>query len=437
MLEGISLGHIINHFREKWQTLPDMRNQDNNNLTYPIVDIALSAFSVFFMQSPSFLAHQRDMQRRKGKSNADTLFKIERIPVAQEIRDLLDPVAPKNFHSTYNAILGQLQRSGYMKEFQGYGHTELVGLDGFVFHSSTKIHCNQCSTRRDSKGTVHYYHSAITPVIIRPAGEFVLSLPPEFIVPQDGHEKQDCEQAAIKRWLATHTTELKAWSRTYLGDDLYAKHPLCKLINDTYKQFFVFVCKPDSHETLYRWIEGMEKGGKLDTKRVRKWNGRHGEIWEYRFATGVPLRANDGIHVNWVELKISHEETGEQIYKNSWVTNHAVDAHCVAGIAKTGRIRWKSENENNNVLTTKGYHAKHNFGHGNEHLANTFLTLNILAFLIHTVQDITHHLYRQLRQELGRRDTFFNDMQTLTRYMLFGSWDALLEFMAKGLELET
>ncbi len=414
-----------------------MRNQDNNNLTYPIVDVALSAFSVFFMQSPSFLAHQRDMQRRKGKSNADTLFKIERIPVAQEIRNLLDPVASKNFHSAYYAILGKMRRSGYMKEFQGYANTELVGFDGFVFQSSTKVHCEKCSTRRDNKGRVHYYHSAITPVIIRPAGEFVLPLPPEFIVPQDGHEKQDCEQAAVKRWLATHTPRLKAWSRTYLGDDLYAKHPLCTLINDTYKQFFVFVCKPDSHKAMYRWIEGMEKGGKLETKRVRKWNGRHGEMWTYRFATGVPIRADDGIRVNWVELSITHEDTGEQIYKNSWVTNHTVDTNCVAGVAKTGRIRWKSENENNNILTTKGYHAKHNFGHGEEHLANTFLTLNILAFLIHTVQDITHSLYRRLRQELGRRDTFFNDMQALTRYMLFGSWDILLEFMAKGLEIET
>ena len=158
----------------------------------------------------------------------------------------------------------------------------------------------------------------------------------------------------------------------------------------------------------------MEKGGKLETRRVRKWNGRHGEIWEYRFVTNVPIRADDGIRVNWVEL----EKTGEQIYKNSWVTNHTVDTNCVAGIAQTGRIRWKSENENNNVLTTKGYHAKHNFGHGEEHLANTFLTLNILAFLIHTVEDITHSFYRRLRQELGRRDTFFSDMQTLTRYAI-------------------
>jgi len=248
MLKGLSIGHIVNYFRQTWHTLPDKRDQDNNNLTYPVLDVALSAFSVFFMQSPSFLAHQRDMKRRKGKSNADTLFKIEHIPVAQEIRNYLDPVAPEHFHSSYYAILGQLRRSGYMQEFQGYGNTELIGIDGFVFHSSTKIHCEKCSTRRDSKGVVHYYHSAITPVIIRPAGQYVLPLPPEFIVPQDGHEKQDCEQAAVKRWLATHTPEWRAWSKTYLGDDLYAKHPLCKLINDTYKQFFIFVCKPDSHK---------------------------------------------------------------------------------------------------------------------------------------------------------------------------------------------
>ncbi len=61
--------------------------------------------------------------------------------------------------------------------------------------------------------------------------------------------------------------------------------------------------------------------------------------------------------------------------------------------------------------------------------------MNILAFLIHTVLEITNSLYQQLRRELGRRDVFFNDMEALTRYILFESWDALWEFMADGLDL--
>ena len=58
-------------------------------------DVASSAFSVFFMQSPSFLAYQRDMQRRKGQNNARSLFGVERIPSDPQIRNLLDPVAPQ------------------------------------------------------------------------------------------------------------------------------------------------------------------------------------------------------------------------------------------------------------------------------------------------------------------------------------------------------
>ncbi len=438
MLKGLSLRHIINYARESWRKLPDKRNQNNNNLQYSIVDIALFALSVFVTQAPSFLAYQRDMKRRKGKSNAGSLFKIKRIPGSQQVRNIMDSADPMNWGSIYYAIIGKLKRSDYLRAFQGYANTELVSFDGFNFHSSMSIDCDQCNSRRDCNGESHYYHSAITPVIMHPEQAYVLPLPPEFIVPQDGHKKQDCERVAVKRWLETHTTRLKAKCRTYLGDDLYSNQPLCQLIDTKYKQYFIFVCKPDSHKTLYSWVEGMEKGGKLETKQTRKWNGRHGEIWKYRFATQVPLKAgDDGMRVNWVELTIIHEDTGKQIYKNSWVTNHAVDANCVAGIAKAGRRRWKIENENNNVLTTKGYHAKHNFGHGEEHLANTLLALNILAFLIHTVQDITHQLYRELRQESGRRDTFFGDIQTLTRYLSFKSWDSLWKFMAEGLELET
>ncbi|HET6240117.1 MAG TPA: hypothetical protein VFE41_34920, partial [Acetobacteraceae bacterium] len=39
---------------------PDKRR--GMNATYRIGDIGMAAFSVFFMQSPSFLAHQRQLE---------------------------------------------------------------------------------------------------------------------------------------------------------------------------------------------------------------------------------------------------------------------------------------------------------------------------------------------------------------------------------------
>jgi hypothetical protein len=103
---------------------------------------------------------------------------------------------------------------------------------------------------------------------------------------------------------------------------------------------------------------------------------------------------------------------------------------------RNGRARWKTENENHNTLKQHGYHLAHNFGHGQRQLAAFLLTLNLLAFLLHTLLHLTDALYRRLRHELGTRKTFFQDLLTLTRYFVFDSWHHLLTFMFAQLELE-
>jgi hypothetical protein len=209
------------------------------------------------------------------------------------------------------------------------------------------------------------------------------------------------------------------------------------LISETYHQYFIFVCKPESHAGLYEWIEFIDKNDKLGKLNHRQWNGKYGELWQYRFAQQVSLRnGSDAMQVNWFELIISHEDSGKILYHNTFVTNHEVSLENVALLTRVGRTRWKIENENNNTLKTKGYHLEHNFGHGQQDLANILATLNILAFLIHTVQEITEPNYQLLRRVLGKRKTFFEDLRALTRYMVFDTWDDLFLFMRKGLKLK-
>jgi hypothetical protein len=64
------------------------------------------------------------------------------------------------------------------------------------------------------------------------------------------------------------------------------------------------------------------------------------------------------------------------------------------------------------------------------------LTLNLLAFLFHTILGLLDANYHLLRQKLATRQTFFNDIRALTRYLYFNSWQHLLEFMIQQLELE-
>lgn len=436
MPKPLSLGQIMKQFQKSWQNLPDHR-QASNNTRYQMADAAIASFAVFFMQSPSFLAHQRSIKKRKGRDNVTRLFGAEQIPSDVQVRNLLDTVSPDEFHADFDWILDELEKSGCLSDFKSYEGTFAIAFDGVNFHSSEKIHCENCNHRRDRSGKTHYYHNAIIPVIVKPASPHVLSLPPECIVPQDGHDKQDCERAAVKRWLSQHHKRYQAHTVTFLGDDLYANQPLCEQIEQTYQQFFIFVCKDTSHITLYSQVKALREANPLESKQVRHWNGKHGEIWTYDWTNGVPLRSgDDALMVNWFELTISHEDTGAILYHNAWVTNHTIREKMVAQLVKVGRSRWKIENENINILKTKGYNLEHNFGHGDHHLANVFFTLNLLAFLIHTAQHLVNTSYRLLRETLSVRRTFFNDLRALTRYMVFESWESLFEFMIDGLELD-
>jgi len=141
------------------------------------------------------------------------------------------------------------------------------------------------------------------------------------------------------------------------------------------------------------------------------------------------------LEVNRCEITTTLED-GSIIYKNSFVTNHEITEKNVIEIIMAGRSRWKTENENYNVLKTKGYNLEHNFGHGKKYLSLLLLTFNLLAFLFHTVLDIFDNKYKMLRKQLPSRKTFFDDMRALTRYICFDSWESLLNFMISGLEIE-
>jgi hypothetical protein len=118
------------------------------------------------------------------------------------------------------------------------------------------------------------------------------------------------------------------------------------------------------------------------------------------------------------------------LYRNSWVTNHPLSTpQQVIQVVAAARSRWKTENENHNVLKTKGYHLEHNFGHGQQHLSAFLLTLNLIAFLFHTVLEWVDERYQKIRLVRGTRKGFFQDIVSLTKYLWFESWVALIEFM--------
>jgi hypothetical protein len=225
--------------------LPEHR-KEGPNTRYALHDAVLGACGIFFTQSPSFLEYQRRLQHTTGHNNARTLVDVEHIPCDHQVRKLLDPIAPSHLDTVFMEVCDGLEQHRMLAHFRVLGDHLLVALDGTNSFSSKGMHGPNCLTRQLSNGQTLSSHAAITPVIVCPGQSQVIALPPAYIMPQDGHGKQDGERAAGKRWLATHAEQVAPHGVTCLGDDLYSNQPFCAVVVH-HRCNCMFTCKPDSH----------------------------------------------------------------------------------------------------------------------------------------------------------------------------------------------
>ena len=220
------LESYITALRERCAGLPDRRTGSNGR--YSMMDIGLAAFSVFFMQSPSFLAHQEALAEGpgRGRSNAHTLFGMTAIPSDNHIRAMLDGAPTDHFDSVFATIVRDLEGCGGLRSLRSLDGRALIALDGSEHFCSRKASCPHCSTRKRADGETENFHTFLGAKLVAPGHKTVLPLPPEFVRPQDGAAKQDCEVAAAKRWLARVGTAFTWLRPVYLGDDLFARQLL-------------------------------------------------------------------------------------------------------------------------------------------------------------------------------------------------------------------
>jgi hypothetical protein len=262
--------------------------QKSNATAYSLRDAVLGGFSAFFMQSDSFLDYQRQLHSRHGRDNVQSLFGVEKIPSVEQIRNILDQQPAERLFAVFKSVYQALEQGGYLQRFEVLDKHLLIALDGTEYYSSQKVSCPCCLTRQSRNGQITYSHKAILPVIVSPEQTSVISLPPEFIEPQDGQTKQDCEQNAAKRWLQTHADLFQGRSVTLLGDDLYSRQPTCETaLSEGFS--FIFVCLPESHGVLYDWIDFQAGKGHLKTYVQSHRGGKTDEHWQYRYLTDVPL----------------------------------------------------------------------------------------------------------------------------------------------------
>ncbi|MHB1701095.1 MAG: hypothetical protein ACYCSN_13375 [Acidobacteriaceae bacterium] len=160
-----------------------------------------------------------------------------------------------------------------LQALQRLGGRTLAALDGTEYFCSQKLNCPQCLTRKRANGKTEHSHVMLAAMIVAPGHNMVLPLTPEFIAPQDGAGRQDCERNAAKRWLSAHGKRVQHLLPVYPGDALFSCQPLSEAVLATGARIFSSRARGTAARrcmgmwTEHRWTSatsGMERSAWLE-----------------------------------------------------------------------------------------------------------------------------------------------------------------------------
>jgi hypothetical protein len=406
---------------EHFNKLYDCRQ--SGKVKYSLHDCLMGAFAMMFFQDPSLLEFQRRIEEKKHFSNLSNVFQVQSVPKDSQLRDTLDQIPTKQFNPIFSDWLQRLQRGKHLEPYRFLNRYYLVPIDGSQYFSSDALQCPGC-LQVSSKSSTRYYHQILQAVIVHPDIRQVLPLAPEPIQNTDGNKKQDCEINAGKRMVANLRKEHPKMDMIIVGDGLYSKQPFIDAVKQS-RMSYILVVKPDDHKVLFEWVNDLQAlgdGGKLEFTDAK------GRTHRYRWVNSVPLNGSkDADNVNYFQYELIPEN--KVTYRNSWVTDIPVDEHNVVDLVKGGRARWKIENEAFNTLKNQGYHIEHNYGHGNQYLSTNFFVINLLAFYMHQIFELTDRLYQQCRLKTSSRKEYFSLLRHTFQILLFRDWQHFLNFI--------
>lgn len=399
--------------------LPVQDKRDPTHCNYSVHDTASSGLAMMYFRDPSLLAFQKRLQNVLQSNNLRTLFDVKAIASDTQIREIIDPIPWKTFRPVFTEYFSALQRAKYLESFQLLNGAYLCSLDGSEYFHSSAISCPSCLIRNEGKKGEYFCHQILQATIVHPDKAQVIPLCPEPISNTDGKEKQDCEMNAAKRLLKKLRKEHPFLNLIINGDGLYSKQPLIELIL-LLEMHFILVAKPTDHTILFEWFFEQKK---LKETGKREWVDNKGRLHRYEWLNEIPLNGKDYL-VNFFMYQLIVDE--KVTYQNSWVTDFKVVQENVIELTKAGRARWKIENECFNTLKNQGYHLEHNFGHGKENLSFNFFLLNLIAFFMHQIFELTDKLYQKARAYCGSKQSLWENIRVAIRFFVYDTWEHLL-----------
>jgi len=396
------------------------------------------AFAMFSLKDASVLEFEARRQDEEQASNLKSVYHVEHIPSDTHMRSMLDEHEPyETVGPAFRKVQRVLQRGKAMEQMRLPNGCYLLNTDGTGCYSSQKVSADFCISKKSGKdGKTTWQVQTLVAAFCHPDRKEVIPVCPEYIRNGDGHTKNDCERNATRRFLERFRREHPHLKVIINEDGLAANAPH---IEDLQRLGFeyIIVAKPGDHKFLYEYVgyavqEGQAKEFVIQDKEDP------GKRHRFRIVHNAPLNAsNQHILVNFIEYWEEYDDPEEKGYHNAWITGLPLQTKSDARLVmRSGRARWRVENETINTLKNQGYNYEHNYGLGKKYLSLVFGLLMMLAFLVDQALQLCCPLFQATWKKLGSKKALWERIRSVYRHFRLDSMRMLFEAILYGIEFE-
>jgi len=319
----------------------------------------------------------------------------------QNVIELLD--IDQIEHLKQKMVQNLLQRKTFHRS-RYRGQWFRIAVDGSCVGSYDHRRDEQCLHKTSKTGKVSYFHFVLEARLITSTG-FSVSIASEWIENPEGgeYDKQDCERKTFVRLAA----KLKA---------LYPRLPIVILADGLYPyQGFFDICKANQWSYCVTFKDGNLPSvwqEALALQPLQSQNRRKDICYRpdgntvtqvFHWVTGIDYK---GHNLNWLECQETIAPTkpgasaeAPKTTRFVHITDLPVHARNVADTSRTGRLRWKIENEGFNTLKNGGYGMEHQYARKSYRALKNYFQFMQMAHIIHQLMTLNTRFQETFMKE--------------------------------------
>ncbi len=424
---------IHEYFPDLFDRLRDIEDVRKKASEYEQAELLVACLAMFLFKEGSRNAMNNDRQTGQFSQNYQTLFKM-RLPHMDTVDEVMRRLESEELEALKRSFVQTLLARRTLHKFRLFGQWFVVAVDATGVVSFSERHCEQCLTKTSKHGKVTYFHTVLEAKLVCANG-FSLSLETEWIEnPVGDFKKQDCERNAFKRLavrLKQHFPRLPICLAT---DGLYPNEPFFAICRQ-YDWHFIVTFEDGNLPTVWKTVHARQAAGAPGTVEERFQQGATEYYRVYHWLSGLDYH---GYRLQWYHCQEVRCVPGESLSCQHFVylSDLPVKADTVAEMVRTGRLRWKIENEGFNTQKNLGYNLQHKYSRCSWQAGKNYYQCLQIAHLLNQLVELSEQAKRLLSGKMTLKHLWKSLIGLLTFATISGADVRFLEEMRSTMRYE-